>query len=275
MDILNLPDPERILPERWQAYGAWLSRQANPSLAYGDHPHISADTLPDLKNDFQACTGMDLDDYIRLRRLSFLLSRSQSHSQYRAELAAGAMDSPFGQMLAICSEKGVCMLKFIAQKGVESELLAVQREKQALFGWRETPVMAQLRDELARYFQGSLREFGVALDLVGNDTQREAWHAMTTIPYGETRGYAQLAAQLDKSNATRHIAAAAGQNKTAIIVPCHRVNGHDHISSFAAELRQLEQQSGNATTASAPVAPAESTSSSILPPPTGLGWRKS
>ncbi|UOP04662.2 methylated-DNA--[protein]-cysteine S-methyltransferase [Conchiformibius kuhniae] len=269
MSLLQLPDPARLLPEPWQPYARWLACQANPSLAYAEHAHLAAADTDALKQAFRQHTGMDLDDYIRLRRIAFLLSRSQAHSQYRGELAVGVMDSPFGEMLAVCGEKGLCLLKFVAQKGVESELLAVQREKQALFAWRETPLIARLRDELAQYFQGTLRAFSTDLDFIGNDTQRQMWQLMTTIGYGETRSYAQLAAQTDKPNAARHIAAAAGQNKIAIVVPCHRVSGYDHISSFADALREHE------ATTSAPAAAENGFENAVLPPPTGLGWRKS
>ena len=53
------------------------------------------------------------------------------------------------------------------------------------------------------------------------------WHALLEIPYGETRSYGQQAQHLGKPTATRAVAAANGQNKVSIIVPCHRVIGSD------------------------------------------------
>ena len=43
------------------------------------------------------------------------------------------------------------------------------------------------------------------------------------IPAGETRSYAQLAAQLGAPRAARAVASACAHNRIAIVVPCHRV----------------------------------------------------
>lgn len=228
INILSLPNPETHLPERWRQYAHWLSCQANPSLSYPEHTFLPHGELDALKQAFADSAGISLDDYIRLRRISFVLSRSQSHSQYRAELAVSALETPLGQMLAVFGEKGLCMLKFVDQKGVESELLTVQRERQALFVWRDSEWTDLLRQELAAYFSGSLQTFSVPLDFVGNDSQREVWQTLQNIPYGETRSYAQQAAYLGKANAIRNVAAAASQNKIAILVPDHRISGNEH-----------------------------------------------
>lgn len=50
---------------------------------------------------------------------------------------------------------------------------------------------------------------------------------MRRIPYGETRSYGQLAAQLGDPAKSRAVGAANGQNPLPIIVPCHRVIGAD------------------------------------------------
>lgn len=275
MNILQLPEPSQHLPERWRAYADWLTCQANPSFAYAEHAHLSEQDIPELKQDFERNTGISLDDYIRLRRISFLLSRSQSHSQYRAELSVEMMDTPLGQMLAVFSEKGLCMLKFVAQKGVETELLAVQREKQALFMWRETPKVVLLREELAQYFKGALKQFSIPVDLVGGEMHQEVWRSMMAIPYGQTRTYVQQAACVEKSNAARHIAAAANQNKISIVIPCHRISGSDHLSYHGKELLAFEQQQVNQDVDKSKLASVVDKEESVLPTPVGFGWSRS
>ena len=47
------------------------------------------------------------------------------------------------------------------------------------------------------------------------------------IPYGETVSYKQLAERIGRPRAVRAVGAANGANPIPIIVPCHRVVGHD------------------------------------------------
>jgi O-6-methylguanine DNA methyltransferase len=80
--------------------------------------------------------------------------------------------------------------------------------------------------QLKEYFDGTRREFTLALDMQGSEFQKKIWKAMAKIPYGKTISYGELAewAGLTKS-ASRAVGAAAGANSIAIIIPCHRVIG--------------------------------------------------
>lgn len=80
-------------------------------------------------------------------------------------------------------------------------------------------------DQLEAYFAGSLQEFDIDLDLAGTDFQRRVWSALQTIPYGETRSYGEIAAQIGSPGASRAVGLANGRNPIGIIVPCHRVIG--------------------------------------------------
>ncbi len=81
--------------------------------------------------------------------------------------------------------------------------------------------------ELQDFFDGTLTEFTVPLDLEGTDFQKRAWEALLTIPYGETRSYKDIARQIGNERATRAVGLANNRNPVAIIVPCHRVLGAD------------------------------------------------
>ncbi len=81
------------------------------------------------------------------------------------------------------------------------------------------------RDQLAAYFEGTLREFSIPLALAGTPFQRTAWDCLLTIPYGQTVSYGQQAAAIGKAGAVRAIGTANSSNPVSIIVPCHRVIG--------------------------------------------------
>ena len=80
-------------------------------------------------------------------------------------------------------------------------------------------------EQLGAYFAGELSSFDVDLALTGTEFQRRVWAALQTIPYGETRSYGEIAAQIGAPGASRAVGLANGRNPIGIIVPCHRVIG--------------------------------------------------
>jgi AraC family transcriptional regulator of adaptative response/methylated-DNA-[protein]-cysteine methyltransferase len=57
--------------------------------------------------------------------------------------------------------------------------------------------------------------------------QQRVWRALTEIPRGETRTYAQIAEAVGSPKAVRAVGTACGANPLAVVVPCHRVVGAD------------------------------------------------
>lgn len=93
---------------------------------------------------------------------------------------------------------------------------------------------AEAREQLLAYFSGARRDFDLRLAPVGTEFQRRVWAALEAIPYGETRTYGQLAAQLDNASASRAVGRANATNPLCVIVPCHRVIGADgSLTGFA------------------------------------------
>ena len=84
---------------------------------------------------------------------------------------------------------------------------------------------SDVADQLEAYFTGERSDFDLELDLVGSEFQRRVWQELLTIPYGDTRSYGQIAAQIGASGSARAVGLANGHNPIAIIVPCHRVIG--------------------------------------------------
>ncbi|HZQ82424.1 MAG TPA: methylated-DNA--[protein]-cysteine S-methyltransferase [Gaiellaceae bacterium] len=80
--------------------------------------------------------------------------------------------------------------------------------------------------QLEAYFAGTLTSFEVPLALGGTDFQRRCWHALATIPYGQTVSYGEQARRLGLGpDAARAVGAANGQNPLPLVLPCHRVIG--------------------------------------------------
>jgi methylated-DNA-[protein]-cysteine S-methyltransferase len=93
-------------------------------------------------------------------------------------------------------------------------------------GWdRDDDAFGDAVEQLERYFAGELIDFDLDLDMVGTEFQRRVWHALLTIPYGQTRSYGEIAAQIGSVGASRAVGLANGHNPISIVVPCHRVIG--------------------------------------------------
>jgi len=89
----------------------------------------------------------------------------------------------------------------------------------------ERPVLVETAHQLDEYFAGKRTEFDVPTDFQGAEFQRKVWNALLRIPFGETRSYAQIAAQVGSEKAFRAVGAANGRNPISIIAACHRVIG--------------------------------------------------
>lgn len=84
----------------------------------------------------------------------------------------------------------------------------------------------QIAAAIRAYLDGDLRVIdAIAIDGGGTGFQRQAWHALRTIPPGETRTYGQMAALLGRPNAARAVGMANALNPVSLVVPCHRLVG--------------------------------------------------
>ena len=83
------------------------------------------------------------------------------------------IQTPLGEMLAIKSEKGLCMLEFFDGKSTEKQLKEIESLGEILE--KDDEVLNRLENELNDYFEGNLKEFTIPLDLIGTDFQKKVW----------------------------------------------------------------------------------------------------
>jgi O-6-methylguanine DNA methyltransferase len=137
-----------------------------------------------------------------------------------------SVSSPRGSCVILATERGVC---WIGTPGtpLAMGLSWVQRKMTFTSAIEDASIepLRQTVDQLERYFSGERVQFTCSLDLYGTPFQLKVWDALTHIPYGETRSYAEIANEIGHANAVRAVGAANGANPIAIIVPCHRVIG--------------------------------------------------
>ena len=98
-------------------------------------------------------------------------------------------------------------------------------------GTDRDPVLDLAAREIADYFSRALIEFTVPLEPGGSPFQRRFHAALQAIPFGETKTYGELAAELGVS--AQAIGQACGGNPIPIIIPCHRVLAVDGIGGYS------------------------------------------
>ena len=122
------------------------------------------------------------------------------------------------------------------RKGIRRLTLPQPSPQQAAEGLSPTTESAafdparfeELQERLERLFSGDPVSFGETLDLEDSPPFfRRAWQTCRTIPRGDTRSYAWLAAQAGSPRAVRAAGQAMARNPVSIIIPCHRVIASD------------------------------------------------
>lgn len=133
------------------------------------------------------------------------------------------LTTPLGPMLIAVSDEGLCLLEFVDRRMLERQIQRVAKYSGAAFVPGTHELIEQTAGELAEYFKGERKELTIPIDAPGSDFQEKVWSALKTIPYGETWSYQQLAKAIGSDGAARAVGRANGDNRIAILIPCHRV----------------------------------------------------
>jgi methylated-DNA-[protein]-cysteine S-methyltransferase len=127
------------------------------------------------------------------------------------------MESPIGTLTLVKTDGSLSGLYMGEVADVRPESMGV----------RVREGFDDVEEQLEEYFARKRQMFEIPLAPAGTPFQRRVWGELTTIPYGETRSYLQLATAIGNRSAMRAVGAANGRNPISIIVPCHRVIGSD------------------------------------------------
>ena len=127
-------------------------------------------------------------------------------------------ESPHGGMLLLASDDGLAGVYFDRQKHHPRLQADGKRNPRHR-------VLQQAKRELEEYFAGRRKRFEVALAPEGTSFQRAVWKAISSVAFGKTISYGELARRAGCAGSARAAGAATGRNPIGIIVPCHRIVG--------------------------------------------------
>jgi AraC family transcriptional regulator of adaptative response/methylated-DNA-[protein]-cysteine methyltransferase len=137
------------------------------------------------------------------------------------------IDSPVGRLVAGTTDDGICLLEYTDRRMLERSLDTLRRRFVAPVVPGDHKWLELLREELQEYFDGRLTEFSVPIASRGTQFQDRVWSELCRIRHGTTISYEVLAKRIGQPTAVRAVANANGQNRVAILIPCHRVIGKD------------------------------------------------
>jgi AraC family transcriptional regulator, regulatory protein of adaptative response / methylated-DNA-[protein]-cysteine methyltransferase len=136
-----------------------------------------------------------------------------------------SVETSLGLLMIGATDRGLCFVQFgESVKGLEAEL---RREypAAAIAAMRE-PRPEPFREWIAAledHLRGTQPRLELPMDLRATAFQMKVWRYLQSIPYGETRSYAQVAAGIGSPKSARAVARACATNRVALAIPCHRV----------------------------------------------------
>lgn len=134
--------------------------------------------------------------------------------------------SPLGWIELTCFQTGLGTIQFVKIPRKETS---------------HNQILDLALEQIDEYFQGKRMDFDLPLSLQGTAFQKKVWEKLKNIPFGQTRTYGQLAADLGKPKAARAVGLACNQNSIPIIIPCHRLLGKNgHLVGYASGLWRKE-----------------------------------
>jgi AraC family transcriptional regulator, regulatory protein of adaptative response / methylated-DNA-[protein]-cysteine methyltransferase len=146
---------------------------------------------------------------------------SYKHGGAGASIRYAITRSPLGRLLVAATDRGVCA---VAMGDSEAELRqALEREYPASRIAPDRRALGKWTRQVIAHLSGRLPRLDLPLDIRATAFQWQVWNALASIPRGETRSYAAVAASIGRPTAARAVARACATNPVALAIPCHRV----------------------------------------------------
>jgi AraC family transcriptional regulator of adaptative response/methylated-DNA-[protein]-cysteine methyltransferase len=152
------------------------------------------------------------------------------------------IETPIGVMVASATDTHLLLLEFSNRRLLGTQLERVSRAMECVFEPGNSPILDAVRTQLEEYLRGERREFTIPLHTPGTPFQSRVWAELQRIPIGTTTTYAAVARKIGQPTAVRAVARANGDNRIAIIIPCHRVIGSDgSLTGYGGGLERKQQ----------------------------------
>ncbi len=128
----------------------------------------------------------------------------------------GQFPSPFGPVIAMGTDRGICGMAFTAEMGADHAYADLaNRWPNATF--LENP------DAIRPWVDAALHQNGeTRLHMIGAPFQLKVWEALLAVPSGHVTTYSEIAQAIGSPKAVRAVGTAVGRNPISWLIPCHR-----------------------------------------------------
>ena len=133
------------------------------------------------------------------------------------EINWGFFDSPFGQMLAMATKRGLCGIGFVGESS-KTVIFDDFKSRWPNAVYIENKVILKSLIEKLVIGKGTIN-----IHLIGAPFQIKVWEALMNIPTGFVTTYSDIAKAIDNKAAVRAVGTAVGKNPISWLIPCHRV----------------------------------------------------
>jgi len=132
------------------------------------------------------------------------------------EIKWGNFDSPFGPVVAMGTERGICGMGFMAEQSSEETYGDLARR------WPNA-TFTKDPDAIRPWVKAALSLEGeTKLHMIGAPFQLKVWEALLRIPSGHVTTYSEIASSIGSPRAVRAVGTAVGKNPVSWLIPCHR-----------------------------------------------------
>ncbi|MGR3291258.1 MAG: methylated-DNA--[protein]-cysteine S-methyltransferase [Paracoccaceae bacterium] len=132
------------------------------------------------------------------------------------QIRYGWFDSPFGRLLALGTDKGLCGMAFADETG------DAQAYDDMIARWPEA-TYSQGPEYVEKWVNAAFsNQQDTRLHLIGAPFQLKVWEALLSIPSGKVTTYSEIATAVGNPRAARAVGTAVGKNPISWLIPCHR-----------------------------------------------------
>lgn len=129
------------------------------------------------------------------------------------------LDSPIGHIFLAATDQGLVYCATPRENGKEMQAWLAKYLPEYTPVQEGNEVIRAAKKQLAAYFAGESRILDVPLKLIGTPFRLKVWQALRTIPYGGTRTYGEVAAQVGTPKGPRAVGQANHFNPVSYFVP--------------------------------------------------------
>ena len=129
------------------------------------------------------------------------------------------LDSPIGSIYLAATHEGLVYCASSRANGMEMNSWLNKYLPEYIIKEGSNTILDEAKVQLKEYFSGKRKILNVPLKPIGTDFRKTVWEALCTIPYGETRTYGEIAAQIGNPRGPRAVGQANHNNPISYFIP--------------------------------------------------------